>query len=169
MIILGIDPGFGITGYGLIEVNSQDIDKTRLVEAGVLTSQKSLPFQERLEEIYMQTFEILEEFLPKAAAVEDNYSVQAFPRSAIAIGHVRGIVLLALARKKVPVYSYFPREVKKALVGSGNATKNQVQRMVESRFDLTDVTRPDDMSDALAIALCHASHMNRMDMECARS
>ena len=167
MVILGLDPGFGITGYGLIEVDPVNIQKVTLIEAGVLKSPKSLSFSERLNEIYTQTMEILKEFSPEAAAVEDIYSSQAFPRSAIAIGHVRGILLLALSLNKIPVHSYFPREVKKALVGNGNATKNQVQRMVENTFQLDGTHRPDDLSDALAIALCHASHVNRLNPEFA--
>ena len=89
-------------------------------------------------------------------AVEDIFSTGAFPKSAILIGHVRGIVLLAASQKAVPVFSYYPLQVKKALLGNGNATKIQVQRMVETALRLTEPIRPDDCSDALAVALCHA-------------
>ena len=155
MIILGVDPGFGITGYGLIEADPSDIRSVKLLEAGVLKSPKNKSFSERLEEIYARMVEILDEFSPACVAVEDVFSAQAFPRSSIAIGHVRGVLLLAASQKKVPVFSYFPRQVKKALTGNGNASKTQVQRMVENTFGLDKTVRPDDLSDAIAVALCH--------------
>ena len=162
MIILGIDPGFGITGYGLLKADPENVKNITLLEAGILKSPKSLSFAGRLQEIYDRMTELMEEFKPSSMAVEDIYSVQAFPRSSIAIGHVRGVTLLAAAQKNVPVYSYFPRQVKKALVGNGNATKSQVQRMVENTFALDETKRPDDLTDAIAIALCHASHSTRV-------
>lgn len=158
MVILGVDPGFGITGYGAVEADPLDLRQVRLVEAGVLRSDKDLPFSGRLEEIYRRMMEILEEFKPDSVAVEDIYSVQSFPRSSISIGHVRGVLLLAAAQRGVPVFSYFPRQIKKALVGNGNATKSQIQKMVEMTFDFSGKGCPDDLSDAIAIALCHASH-----------
>ncbi len=168
MIILGVDPGFGITGYGALEADPEDIRNVKLIEAGVLKSPKTLPFPGRLQEIYTQMLTLLDEFKPASIAVEEIYSTLAFPRTAIAIGHVRGVVLLAAAQKKVPVFSYFPRQVKKALVGNGNATKSQIQRMVETLFGLSnDKSRPDDLSDAIAIALCHANHAGRLTLEAA--
>ncbi len=165
MIILGVDPGFGITGYGLLDVAPQDARNARLLEAGVLKSDKKLSFHDRLEEIYRQMASIIEEFSPDCLAVEEIFSSQAFPRSSIAIGHVRGVILLASSQKKVPVFSYFPREVKKALTGNGNASKSQVQKMVENFFELDKKSRPDDLSDAIAIALCHANHSGRRSFE----
>ena len=167
MIILGIDPGFGITGYGLIEADPGDIQKITLLEAGVLRAPKSMDFAGRLREIYERMVELVNEFRPSSMAVEDIYSSQAFPRSSIAIGHVRGVALLAASQKKIPVFSYFPRQVKKALVGNGNATKAQVQRMVENTFALEEASRPDDLTDAIAIALCHASHSTRVPLAAA--
>ena len=165
MIILGVDPGFGITGYGLIEAEPGDARNAKLLEAGVLRSPKELSFSDRLEEIYARMVELLDEFRPVSIAVEDIYSSQAFPRSSIAIGHVRGVVLLAASQKKIPVASYFPRQIKKALVGNGNATKSQVQRMVENTFQLDKTSRPDDLTDAIAIALCHAGHAARFPLQ----
>lgn len=165
MVILGVDPGFGITGYGLIEADPDDIRNVKLLEAGVLKSPKNIPFSERLEEIYARMAELLEEFRPASMAVEDIYSSPAFPRSSIAIGHVRGVLLLAASQKKIPVFSYFPRQIKKSLVGNGNAGKSQVQRMVENTFRLDKDSRPDDLTDAIAIALCHAGHAERATLE----
>jgi crossover junction endodeoxyribonuclease RuvC len=159
MIILGIDPGFGITGYGLIEVNASNGRQPRIVEAGVLTSKKSKPLSERLHEIHKHLSEILQEHSPSALAVEDIYSIHAFPRSAICIGNVQGIVLLAAAQKAVPVFTYFPIQVKKALLGYGRATKTQVQQMVQRTLELKQIPQPDDAADALAVALCHANRI----------
>ena len=163
MIILGVDPGFGITGYGLIEADPDDIRNVKLLEAGVLRSAKNTPFSARLEEIYARMVELLEEFKPASVAVEEIFSSPAFPRSSIAIGHVRGVLLLAASQKKIPVFSYFPRQVKKSLVGNGNASKSQVQKMVENMFGLDKAVRPDDMADAIAIALCHAGQHARLE------
>ena len=157
MILLGIDPGFGITGYGIIE--ARDRQNPRLVEAGIIKSKKEKTFSERLGEIHEQIEELLGEFKPSCVAVEDIYSAGAFPRSAILIGHVRGIVLLCAAQNGIPVFSYYPLQVKKALLGNGNATKAQVQRMVQTSLGLDQPIHPDDCSDALAIALCHANHL----------
>ena len=169
MVILGVDPGFGTTGYGLIKTDPLDIRNVELLEAGVLKSPKNISFSERLEEIYGRMMEILEEFCPASIAVEDIYSSPAFPRSSIAIGHVRGVLLLAASQKKIPVFSYFPRQIKKSLVGNGNASKSQIQKMVENTFGLNQDTRPDDLSDAIAIALCHAGHVERIPSPDCRS
>lgn len=158
MTILGIDPGFGITGYGIIAVDPRDFRHPSLVEAGVFRSDKNRPLSERLSEIYEHLVDLIREFKPESIAVEDIFSVHGFPRSAILIGHVRGIVLLAAAQCKTPVYSYYPLKVKKSLVGNGYATKSQIQKMVQTTLGLNETPRPDDLSDALAIALCHASH-----------
>lgn len=159
MIIIGIDPGFGITGYGLIEVHSNNSRDPRLVEAGILSSKKTKPLSERLNDIYKNLLSILDEFSPKAMAIEDSYSIHAFPKSAILIGYVQGVIYLAAAQKNIPVFSYYPLQVKKALVGNGRATKSQTQRMVQTTFSLDRMPQPDDIADALAVALCHANRL----------
>ncbi|OGR83206.1 MAG: crossover junction endodeoxyribonuclease RuvC [Elusimicrobia bacterium RIFCSPLOWO2_01_FULL_64_13] len=159
MIILGVDPGFGITGYGLVECRPEDFSRPSLVEAGILKTPKDLPLGGRLLQIYDGLRKLICEFRPGAVAVEDIFSVHGFPRSAILIGHIRGTALLAAAQESVPVFSYYPLQVKKALIGNGNATKVQVQRMVQTVLGLDAPPRPDDLSDALAVALCHAGHL----------
>jgi len=159
MIILGTDPGFGITGYGFIEIQPPHTHNPRLVEAGILTSKKEKPLSERLNEIYQHLLEILNEFSPTAMAVEEIYSSHAFPKSAIYIGNIQGIIFLAAAQKNIPVYTYYPIQVKKALLGYGRATKTQVQKMVQSALKLSKVPQPDDVADALAVALCHANRV----------
>ena len=161
MVILGIDPGFGITGYGLIEVNGGRERNPKLIEAGIIRSKKTKPLEQRLHEIHRQLKDLVQEFSPQLMVVEDIYSLQAFPRSAILIGHVRGIVLLLAAQQAIPVFSYFPLQVKKALLGNGKATKSQIQRMVQTALHLKESLAPDDCSDALAIALCHANRLSR--------
>lgn len=159
MIILGVDPGFGITGYGLIKISPPDFHTPHLVEAGVLTSKKEKPLCERLHEIYKHLREILKEFSPHSMAVEEIFSVGKFPGSAIHIGKVQGVILLAAAEESMPVYSYYPIQVKKALIGHGRATKIQIQKMVQRTLNLREIPQPDDAADALAIALCHANRM----------
>lgn len=156
MIILGIDPGYGITGYGLIEINGRLFHKPKFIEAGVLRSKLKKPLGERLYEIYRNLVEILEEFHPEVVAIEDSYSSSLFPKSAIYIGHVQGVVYLAAAQKNIPVHSYYPLQVKKAILGNGRATKSQTQKMVQTTFQLGSPPKPDDAADALAVALCHA-------------
>lgn len=159
MKILGIDPGFGITGYGLIEAHANQSRGLQLVEAGILNSQKNRAFSERLCEIHRYLTELLKEFSPEVMAIEDTYSVQAFPKTAIFIGCVRGVVLLAAGQNSIPVFHYYPRQVKKALVGNGDATKSQIQKMVQSNLCLKETPRPDDVADALAVAICHAQRL----------
>lgn len=159
MVILGVDPGFGITGYGLIETDSKRLCAPRLIEAGILTSHKGRPLPERLREIYEHFASLLKEFNPDAIALEEIFSVGAFPKSSIMIGHVHGIVMLAASQKDVPLFTYYPIQVKRALLGYGRSSKSQTQRMVQRTLALAEVPKPDDVADALAVALCHANRM----------
>lgn len=155
--ILGLDPGFGITGYGLLEISASNHDGVQVLEAGVLRSSKDKPIGERLDEVYSQLVEIIEEFSPNAMAVENTFSLKEFPKSGIFIGYVQGVVLLAAAQKSIPVFHYYPLQVKKALLGNANATKTQTQKMIQTTLNLDKVPRPDDVADALAVALCHVN------------
>ena len=159
MLVLGIDPGFGITGYGIIEIKNLDLQNPKLIEAGILRSQKTKSLSERLQEIYDHIIEILNDFKPEGMAIEEVYSSKSFPRSGIQIGNVQGIVLLAAAQKKISISTYFPIQVKKALLGHGHATKIQMQKMIQRTLHLETVPQPDDAADALAVALCHAQRM----------
>ncbi len=158
MIVLGIDPGYGITGYGLIEVD-RAASNPKLIEAGILTSKKENQLHERLHEIYIHLDSILKEFTPDSLALEGVYSLPEYPKSALFIGNVQGIVLLAAAQNSIPIYSYYPIEVKKILLGYGRANKAQTQRMVQRTLNLDKVPQPDDVADALALALCHAHRL----------
>lgn len=153
MIVIGIDPGIAITGYGII---SQEEDGSfSVVDFGaILTSNLGSGESERLLVIFQQLNHLLELHCPTVGAVEKLF-FQKNARTAMSVGQARGIVLLALAQKGIPVYEYAPVEIKQALTGYGNADKRQIQEMVKFRLALKDIPKPDDAADALAIAICH--------------
>lgn len=152
MLILGIDPGLDTTGYGLIEsANGQH----RVVEAGVIRSNAKLSLSERLGEIAAEIGGIIVQFAPAAMSVEELYAHYNHPRTAIVMGHARGVIFLKAAEAGVPVFSYAATRIKKSLTGNGRATKEQMQRMVASTLHLSTIPQPADAADALAVALCH--------------
>jgi len=153
MRILGIDPGLQRTGYGLVDVSP---GRLRLVEAGVVRSSARRPLEERLSEIADGVREVFREFKPDVAVVEQLFSTYSHPRTAIMMGHARGVIFLTAAEAEVPVHSYAPNRIKQAVTNSGHADKRQVQRAVQVAFKLKALPQPPDVADALAIALCHA-------------
>ncbi len=161
MRILGIDPGLQRTGYGVVEVPG-GIGAPRLVEAGVIRTRPGDDLAGRLAEIRSGLASVLAEFKPDMVAVEQLYSHYNHPRTAILMGHARGIVFLAAAEAGVKVTSYGATMIKKSLVGSGHASKPQVQRAIQSLFGLKTAPEPPDVADALAVALCHAYRTTRM-------
>ena len=154
MRILGIDPGLEATGYGLIDVAEKTA--SRLVEAGVIRTQKSESLPRRLWTVGQQLRVLMEQHQPDFVAVEDLYSYYKTPQPAILMGHVRGVILEAAAQAGIAVESYLPTRVKHAVVGRGHASKLQIARMVQMRFGLNNGAVPPDVTDALAVALCHA-------------
>lgn len=152
MRVLGIDPGLNITGYGLVEGSDGDI---RLLEAGVVRTDASAPMAVRLAEIGAQIEGIIAQFAPEAVAIEELYSHYNHPKTAIIMGHARGIVFLKAAEAGVEVIPYAATRIKKSLTGNGQATKAQMQRSIRSTLRLTQVPEPPDVADALAVALCH--------------
>jgi len=169
MRILGIDPGLQRTGYGVIELASPAGDAARavavgaprLVEAGVIRTRRAEALPDRLVEIRSAVASVLEEFAPDVVAVEALYSHYKHPRTAILMGHARGVVLAVAAEAGARVESYGATRIKKSLVGSGHASKTQVQRAVQNVFHLRETPYPPDVADALAVALCHAHHAAR--------
>ncbi len=156
--VLGIDPGLNITGYGVLDVTPGGLF---LCEAGVVRGGSAKkPIEERLDEIFTSVSEILDTFQPNVVALEQLFSHYARPRTAILMGHARGVICLAAARAGVPVCHYAATQVKKMLTGSGRAPKHQVQLAICHEFNLAEVPEPPDVADALAIALCHA-HFDR--------
>jgi len=154
MLVLGIDPGTATTGYGLVRVlDSGDLQS---VTYGVITTPKNTKAEERLLSIYTEIVELISLHSPDTAAVEKLF----FSRNvttALAVGQARGVVLLALAQRKIFVSEYTPMEIKQAVVGYGGAEKPQVQLMVKAILNLDDIPRPDDAADALAVAICHST------------
>jgi len=161
MRILGIDPGLQATGYGVLNVDGPDAHPG-LVEAGVIRTRREDALADRLLEIRDGLAAVLAEFRPDAVAVEALYAHYRHPRTAILMGHARGVVLLAAADAGAPVTSYNATQIKKSLVGSGHAGKVQVQRAIQAAFGLSEPPQPADVADALAVALCHAHHAVRI-------
>ena len=151
-LVLGIDPGLNVTGYGLIELVGS---RPKLREAGVIRSRRNDPLESKLDEIYRGVTDILTSFTPTAVAVEELYSHYERPRTAILMGHARGVICLAAVQAGVPLYHYAATQVKKILTGSGRAPKAQVQLAICHEFGLAKAPEPNDVADALAIALCH--------------
>ena len=154
MRIIGIDPGLEITGYGIIDVDMGDYG---LIEAGMVRTKRKESMENRLKVIYEELNKIFEDFNPDIVVIEDLYSHYRHPKTAIIMGHARGIVYLLAALRGVPVKSYSSTKIKNSIVGYGRASKVQVKRMVKGVLNLPTIPGPDDVSDALAVALCHAN------------
>jgi len=152
MLVIGVDPGTAITGYGL--VRDDEHGKLVAVDFGVITTSSNLPMPERLLQLYQRLRELLSRYHPESGAVEKLF-LQRNVRTAISVGQGRGIALLALAEAGIPVAEYTPLEIKQAVTGYGGAEKMQVQQMVKYLLGLTEIPRPDDAADALAVAICH--------------
>jgi len=149
--VIGVDPGSGTTGYGVIDSDGR---RYELVEYACIRGAKHLTFAERLLEISRTLEEVIERLSPQACAVEDTfYAVNV--KSALKLGQARGAVLVAAARAGVEIFEYSPLEIKSALVGYGRAEKQQVQEMVRVLLGMKDAPEPLDASDALAVAICH--------------
>ena len=152
MRILGIDPGYATTGFGLIWA---DRSEYKLLQYGVITTPKELPFSKRLAILYDDTARLLEVTKPDAAAVEELFWGHNIT-TGIGVSHGRRVIMLALEKSGVPFYEYTPMQVKQAVVGYGKAEKRQVMDMTRRLLHMQQVARPDDAADAIAIALCHA-------------
>ena len=151
MRVLGIDPGTAITGYGVVE---GDGDSLTLTTYGAITTPSDKPLAQRLQQIYRELRALVSEWQPETAAVEELFFSKN-ARTALAVGHARGVALLALIDAGLPIREYKPAEVKQAVAGYGNAPKQQVQGMVKLLLNLDGIPRPDDAADALAVAICH--------------
>ena len=151
MLILGIDPGTAITGYGLVKGEDDDLT---LVVYGTITTSSDWPQPERLQRIYQELTAVIEDWQPTAVAVAELFFSKNV-RTALSVGQARGVVLLAAANAGLPIHEYTPLQVKQAIVGYGRATKDQVQQMVKMLLALDSVPQPDDAADAIAVAICH--------------
>ena len=152
MRILGIDPGYAIVGYGVI-----DYQNTRfsVADYGAILTEAGTPFNERLEQIYDETCAIMQKWKPEAMAIEKLfYNTNA--KTVIDVGQARGVLVLAAQKNGLDIAEYTPLQVKQSVVGYGRAEKKQVQEMTKLILNLEKIPKPDDTADALAIAICHA-------------
>ena len=155
MLVLGIDPGSVITGYGVVECRGR---RSRMVAGGTLRPDTGLPFAGRLLEIHDGLLKLIEEYPPDEVAVENAF-YRANVKTLMKMCEARGAIMVALARSELPVFEYAPREVKQAVVGRGGASKEQVQFMIRNLFGQKQVTGPYDITDALAVAVCHVNRL----------
>ncbi len=152
LTVVGIDPGTTATGYGVVSRTSRGI--LSLLECGVVRPTAAAPLASRIREIFEEIERVLDGFEPNAVSVENVFQGKN-ARSALVLGHARGAILLAAALRDLEIHEYSPREIKKAVVGNGNATKDQVGFMVQERLRLRTPPRPADAADGVAAALCH--------------
>lgn len=150
--ILGIDPGLNITGYGVLEVRGQ---VARICEAGVIRGKTRGSLTARIQEIHHGVQDVVQSLGPAVMALEQLYGHYQRPRTAILMGHARGVICLAAAQANVPVVHYAATQIKKVITGNGRAPKQQIQLAIQQEFKLPTVPEPADVADALAIALCH--------------
>ncbi|MDE7390106.1 MAG: crossover junction endodeoxyribonuclease RuvC [Lachnospiraceae bacterium] len=151
MVVLGIDPGYAIVGYGGIEYFN---NKYHTLGYGAITTNANQPFDLRLEIIFDRMNEVLDKCRPDVMAIEKLY-FQNNQKTAIDVAQARGVILLAAKLKGVPIFEYTPLQVKSAVTGYGKAKKEQVMEMTRRLLKLEKIPRPDDTADALAIAICH--------------
>lgn len=154
MIILGIDPGLALTGYGIVEERDNGFHR---LDSGTIRTAQGRPGIRRLEEIFDRVSELIFRFEPHSLALEKLFFCRNVS-SALQVGEARGTIILAAAKRELPLYEYTPLQVKQAVAGYGRADKLQVQRMVQMLLQSTAKWSTDDESDALAVALCHLQH-----------
>ena len=151
MVIFGIDPGYAIVGCGIVRYENNDF---KILGYGAVTTDKDIPFNERLKKIYDDLCELLERFKPDAVSIERLY-FNTNQKTAIDVAQARGVIVLAVQNMGIPIFEYTPLQVKQSMVGYGRAEKTQVQEMTKMFLHLDKIPKPDDAADALALAICH--------------
>jgi crossover junction endodeoxyribonuclease RuvC len=157
MRILGIDPGLQVCGYACVDANQ---DAETLVEAGVIRTASGSAIEAKLNQIAEDVDLLLENFKPDIVAVEELYSHYTHPKTAILMGHARGVILQICARAAVEIRSFSATRIKKSITGNGRASKEQVQRTIQTVLSLRELPEPSDVADAIAAALCCANSLN---------
>lgn len=157
MRILGIDPGLQITGYGVLDWKPL---RPTLVDGGVIRLRPKTPLADRLVELESELESLLDEHKPDVCAVEQLYSHYAHPRTAILMGHARGVILVVARKRGIHVEQFAANRVKQSLTGHGHASKPQMQRAVQSLWNLPKRPEPPDVADALAVAFCCGMHLD---------
>ncbi|MBE7033331.1 MAG: crossover junction endodeoxyribonuclease RuvC [Ruminococcaceae bacterium] len=155
MRILGIDPGIAIVGYGVVD---KEGNRYKTIAYDAVTTKAHTPLEDRLQKVYDGVCEIIKEYKPDAMSIEELF-FNNNAKTALTVGQARGVIILAAVQNHIPVYEYTPLQVKQALTGYGRASKTQIQQMMKSMLGLTEVPKPDDVADALAIAVCHGNSM----------
>jgi crossover junction endodeoxyribonuclease RuvC len=158
MIIIGIDPGYAIVGIGVVEYVG---NKFRTLEYNAITTPAGMATTERLKKIYQEMNMYLDKYNPDAVAIEELF-FNSNQKTAINVAQARGVLLVAVANRNIPICEYTPLQVKQSVTGYGRADKKQIQTMVKMLLGLNAIPKPDDAADALAIAICHA-HSNKMN------
>jgi crossover junction endodeoxyribonuclease RuvC len=156
MIILGIDPGFARTGFGVIEEKNKNL---RALDYGCLSTPANLSFEKRLKKICDGMTGLIKKYRPEVCAVEKIYFCKN-TKTAIDVGQARGVVVLTATKRNLAIYEFTPLQVKQTITGYGKAEKQQIQKMVKILLNLKKIPKPDDASDALALAICGAQHFN---------
>ncbi|MBN1509117.1 MAG: crossover junction endodeoxyribonuclease RuvC [Sedimentisphaerales bacterium] len=159
MRVLGIDPGLQVCGYACLET---DGDREVIVEAGIFKTSEELPIEARLNQIAEDIETVLAKFSPDVVAVEELYSHYAHPRTAILMGHARGVILQKCAKAHIEVKSFAATRIKKSITGNGRASKEQMQRTMQTILGLSELPKPPDVADAMAAALCCANTISRV-------
>jgi crossover junction endodeoxyribonuclease RuvC len=152
MKILGIDPALSITGYGLIE----DEVKLSLLKSGIITTDTKKSYSIRLKEIYTQLSKIIDTFHPQVMVLEKLYVHLRHPTTAYILGQVKGVISLLSAQKNIPLFEYASTRIKKSILGRGQASKYQIQRMIMEILNLKEIPKYPDITDALAVAVAHS-------------
>jgi crossover junction endodeoxyribonuclease RuvC len=156
IVVLGVDPGIAITGYGVLRQNQDVLEP---VTYGVITTPAGWPLPRRLQHLYRELVAMIDRYHPAEASVEELFFARN-ARTALSVGHARGVILLALADAGLPTYEYTPLQVKQAITGYGRASKEQMQEMVRLLLQLETIPQPDDAADALAAAICHVHSLS---------
>ncbi len=154
MRVIGIDVGFAITGWSIIDKDPMARNHMKLVDSGALTTEAGQNIEHRLLKIFEGLVQVLNLYNPDVMAVESLFFFKN-QKTVINVAQVRGIIVLAGELKKIPIFSYTPLQVKTAVTGYGRADKTQVQKMVKLIFSLNEVPKPDDIADAIAVGVCH--------------
>lgn len=155
MRILGIDPGIAIVGYGIVD---KEANRYKAVYYDAVTTRAHTPLSERLSLVYKGIDEIIKKYKPDAMSIEELF-FNNNAKTALTVGQARGVIILAAVENNLPIFEYTPLQVKQALTGYGRASKIQIQQMTKSILCLNEIPKPDDVADALAIALCHGNSM----------
>ena len=156
MKILGIDPGLQVCGYACLETGAE---KEKLIEAGIIRTAGASAIEEKLNRIAEDTQSLLKSFKPNVVAVEELYAHYAHPRTAILMGHARGVILQKCAEAEIKVRSFSATRIKKSITGNGRASKEQIQRTIQTILSLPRLPEPSDVADAIAAAMCCANSM----------